>query len=281
MPPDLVGTTGVTGRLGGRVARQLAALGVEQRLLARDPSRVPALPKSTVHTAAYADREAVSRALHGVPTVFFVSAAEAPDRLEHHFGFVDGAADAGVRHVVYTSFVGAAPDATLTLARDHFSTEERIRASGMAWTFLRNNAYADLLPYLADESGVIRGPAGDGRVAAVAIADVADVATAVLMDPRAHAGRTYEPTGPDAMTLADAARLLTEVSGRPVRFVDETVEEAYQSREQYGAEQWQLDAWVSTYLAIARGELERVTTDVEVLTGHPGTPLRAVLEAAP
>ena len=85
-----------------------------------------------------------------------------------------GAVAAGVAHLVYTSFYGAAPDATFTLARDHWATEEHIRASGLAFTFLRDNLYADFLPLMADEHGVIRGPAGDGRVAAVAIDDVAD-----------------------------------------------------------------------------------------------------------
>ena len=62
--------------------------------------------------------------------------AEAPDRLDHHRAFVDGAAAAGVGHVVYVSFFGAAPDATFTLARDHWATEQYIRGTGMAFTFL-------------------------------------------------------------------------------------------------------------------------------------------------
>ena len=72
-----------------------------------------------------------------------VSAAENETRLDEHRAFVDAAADAGVEHVVYVSFFGAAPDATFTLARDHFATEEHIKASGMAWTFLRDNLYLE------------------------------------------------------------------------------------------------------------------------------------------
>jgi len=93
---------------------------------------------------------------------------------------------------------------------------------------------------------VIRGPAGDGRVAAVARADVADVATAVLRDPTTHAGATYELTGPEALTMAEIAVRAGKVLGRRLSFHDETVDEAYASRSSYGAEQWQLDAWVST-----------------------------------
>ena len=97
-----------------------------------------------------------------------VSASESADRVAQHVAFIDAAARAGVGHVVYISFFGAAPDATFTLARDHYATEEHLRASGMDFTFLRDNLYADFLPALVGDDGVIRGPAGRGRVAAVA-----------------------------------------------------------------------------------------------------------------
>ena len=125
--------------------------------------------------ATYADGAAVRAALEGARLVFMVSAAEAPDRVDQHYSFVDAAAAAGVQHLVYTSFAGAAPDAIFTLGRDHWATEEHIKASGLAWTFLRDNLYLDFLPLLAGPDGVIRGPAGDGRVSAVATDDVADV----------------------------------------------------------------------------------------------------------
>ena len=112
-----------------------------------------------------------------------VSAAESPVRRDEHRTFIEAAAQAGVGQIVYTSFAGAAPDAIFTLGRDHHDAEQAIRASGMAWTFLRDNFYSDFFPLFADEDGVVRGPAGDGAVAAVARADVADVAVAVLRDP--------------------------------------------------------------------------------------------------
>ena len=266
--PAPLGVTGVTGRLGGRVARLLAAAGAEQRLVVRNPSRAPLLPGATVAEASYLDRDAVRRALDGLDVVLMVSAAEAEDRLDEHRAFVDAAADAGVRHLVYISFFGAAPDATFTLARDHHVTEQHIEQSGMAWTHVRDNLYADFIPALAGADGVIRGPADDGRVSAVAQDDVAAAVTAVLLDPAPHEGRTYSLTGPEALTLSEAAATMSRVLGRPCTFVDETVEEAYASRASYGAPGWQLDAWVSTYTAIASGELAAVTGDVERLTGH-------------
>ena len=272
--------TGVTGALGGMVSRALAEVGVSQRMLARTPSKAPALPDATVVEFDYADRTACETALSGVATLFFVSGREDEHRLSHHRTVVDAAAAAGVQHVVYTSFVGASPTSTFTLGRDHYATEQFLEASGVAYTFLRDNFYQDLLPYFVGADGMLRGPAGHGRAAFVARADVARVATTVLQDPEAHAGRTYDLTGPEALTLYEVATLLTTGLRRSISYVDETVPEAYASRAHYGAPDWQVDAWVSTYTAIRAGELEQVSGDVEALTGRPATSLAQLLVRA-
>lgn len=273
--------TGATGQLGGRVARRLAAAGVRQRLVVRDPARIPAgLTGTDVAVADYADPLAVRAALDGTPVVFMVSAAEARDRVAQHQAFVDAAAAVGVRHLVYVSFYGAAPDAAFTLARDHWATEEHIRASGLSWTFLRDNLYLDFFPMMAGQDGVIRGPAAEGRVAAVAQDDIADVAARVLREPDRHQGACYWLTGPEALTLDEVADQLSRSTGRRITYHPETVDEAYASRAAYGAPDWQVDAWVSTYTAIAAGELARVTDDVERISGHPATSLAEHLDPA-
>lgn len=265
--PDLA-VTGSTGGLAGMVARQLAASGFAQRLLVRDAAKAPQLDDTHPVVCSYGDGAASRRALDGAKVLFMVSAAEAEDRLQQHYTFVDAAADAGVEHVVYTSFYGAAPDATFTLARDHYATEERIKATGMAYTFLRDNFYLDFLPLLAGEDGVIRGPAGDGAFSGVAREDVARCAHAVLRDPAIHKGMTYDVTGPEELTMAQAAEVLSAGTGRTISYHPETVEEAYASRASYGAPQWQLDAWVSTYTAMAAGEMAGLSPDVHGLTGQ-------------
>ena len=114
-------------------------------------------------------------------------------------------------------------------------------------------------------------------MAAVARDDVAAAAAAVLADPRAHVGATYDLTGPEALGLAAVAALVSGVTGTPTRYVDQTIPEAYASRASYGAPDWQVDAWVSTYTAIAAGEVEQVSDAVERLTGRPATSLRELL----
>jgi NAD(P)H dehydrogenase (quinone) len=275
--PDLA-VTGSTGALGGMVARQLAEAGTAQRLLVRDAGRAPELEGGVPLVFSYADTVLAGQVLEGVKILFMVSAAEAEDRLEQHYSFIDAAAGAGVQHVVYTSFAGAAPDATFTLARDHYATEARIRASGMDFTFLRDNFYLDFLPLLTGADGVIRGPAGDGAVSAVAREDVARAAVTVLRDPALHAGTTYNLTGPEGLSLANTADILTAETGRTVTYHPETIEEAYASRASYGAPSWQVDAWVSTYTAIAAGELAGLSPDVRTLTGREPLSLEAFLQ---
>jgi len=206
-----------------------------------------------------------------------VSASENRERVAEHTAFIDAAADAGVEHLVYISFYGAAPDSTFTLGRDHYATEEHIRARGLGFTFLRDNLYADFLPAMVGEDGVIRGPAAHGRVAAVTQDDIADAATAVLLAPTDHLGATYSLTGPESLTLDEVAAILSSAQGRSVSYHPETVPEAYASRAVYGAPDWQVDAWVSTYTAIAAGELAGVTDDVGRLSGHPATSLADLL----
>ncbi|MEU1321173.1 SDR family oxidoreductase [Streptomyces tibetensis] len=275
-----VAVTGSTGRLGGRVARRLAERGTSQVLVVRRPDRAPRLPGAVAVRGDYADRASVLEALAGVRTVFMVSASESAERLAQHKAFVDAAVESGVRHLVYVSFYGAGPEATFTLARDHFHTEQHIRASGLAYTFLRDNFYAEFVPDLVGEDGVIRGPAGQGRAAFVGQDDIADAAATVLSRPEDHEGMAYDLTGPESLTLDEAAVILSEQLGRTVTYQPETIEEAYASRASYGVPPWQLDAWVSTYTAIASGELAGVSDAVPRLTGHGATPLADVVRTA-
>lgn len=231
--------------------------------------------------ATYGDFEAMRAALVGVDSLLLVSASEARDRLEQHRTAVRAAAAAGVSRIVYTSFLAAAPEATFTFARDHWHTEQHIRATGVAYTFLRDSLYQDALPFFADSEGVIRGPAGDGRFAPVARDDVAEVAAAVLRGAGAHDGRGYDLTGPAAVSMAEVAAELTRASGRPVRYHPETLEEAYASRARFGAPEWAVAGWVTSYAAVATGELDVVAGTVAELTGHPPTSFAEFLTANP
>lgn len=276
-----IAVTGASGALGGRVAERIARAGAAVRLVGRAPERLPRLPGAeTAPPAAYADEAAMRRAFDGARTVFLVSAHESPDRVAAHRSAVDAALAAGVERIVYVSFLGAAPDATFTFARDHWHTERHIRGSGVAFTFLRDSFYLAALPAMTEPDGVIRGPAGTGRVSAVAHDDIADVAAAVLLGD-GHASATYDVTGPEALSLDEAAAQLSEATGRDISYQPETREEAYASRSSYGAPAWELAGWVTSYEAIGSGELATVSDTVARLTGHAPQNLAEFLRANP
>jgi uncharacterized protein YbjT (DUF2867 family) len=217
-------------------------------------------------------------ALAGVETLFLVPGRESADRVEQHRTAVEAAAAAGVERLVYLSFVGA-QESSFTLGREHGATEEIVKTAGMAYTFPRMNLYMDFIPSMIPEDGVIRGPADDGRVAAVLRDDIADAVAVILTQPGLHDGRTYELTGREALTLTEAAEQLSQGLGRRIAFENETLEEARASRAVYGAPDWEVEGWISSYVAIANGEFEQVSDHVERLTGHPPATLREYLGA--
>lgn len=284
----MIAVTGATGALGRRVVGRLAAAGgVPLRLVVRDAGRAPRVPGAEVvaNPGGYSDPAGLQAALAGVDTVYLVSAAEAENRLEQHYAAVDAAVAAGVQRIVYTSFLGAKDDAVFTLVRQHAATEDRIRRSGVRHTFLRHSMYADFVPFFAtrEEGGaVIAAPAGNGRTSFVSRDDLADVGAAVLLDDSGRFdGRALEVTGPEALTLAEAAAVLSEVTGVPTEYRPQTVEEAWATRRPSGHPDWEIEGWVTSYLAIAAGELSAVTDVVPTVTGHPARTLAEHLRAHP
>src|SRR3954468_7367868 len=267
----MIGVTGATGGMGSRVAGRLTTRPL--RLIVRDAARAPEVGAEVREASSYGARDEMRGALDGVDTLFLIPAKESADRLQQHFTAVDAAVDAGGGRIVYPS-LSRRGDSSFTLGREHFETEDHIRASGLAWVFPRMNLYMDFIPNMIGSDGVIRGPADDGRFAAVLRDDIADAVAAILASPADHDGATYDLTGPEAFTLADAAEEMSRAWGRKIEFVDETLDEARASRAVYGAPDWEVEAWISSYVAIANGELEQVSDGVELLAGHPPTSLR-------
>ncbi len=286
--PQVIAVTGATGALGRRVVDRLAGRDdVRLRLVVRDAARAPRVPGAEVVAvpAGYADGSDLAAALDGVHTLYLVSAAEAEDRLQQHLTAVAAAAAAGVQRVVYTSFLGAAPDAVFTLARQHAATEAALAATGVRTTVLRHAMYADFVPFFAvleDGRALIAAPADDGRASFVSRDDLADVAAAVLLDDSpALDGAVLDVTGPEALSLDDAAAVLAEVTGRPAAYRRQTVEEAWATRRPSGHPDWEVEGWVTSYRAIAAGEMSRVTDVVPTLTGHPARTVAEHLRAHP
>ena len=274
----MIGITGVTGKLGSYVADLVDKKGIASIHLARSPERATVYASAEIRKMVYANTPEVVEALKGIDVLLMVSARENPERVEEHTSFLDAAKLAGVQHIVYTSFYGADEKATFTLSRDHAQTEAYIKELGFTYTFLRDNFYLDFLIDIALENGEIRGPAGSGLVSAVARKDTSRVAAEILLNPKEWENQTLHLTGPEDLSMEEIVALLSKETGDAIAYVDETVEEAYESRKKWPAQTWEYDAWVSTYTAIKAGEQTGVSTDVEMVLGRPAMSLIDVLK---
>ena len=126
----MIGVTGVTGKLGGQVAKVLSQKGLKAIHIARSPER----DNAEIRKASYENSEESRKALEGIKTLLMVSAKENPKRVEEHHDFIDAAKIAGVEHIVYISFYNNKKDATFTLSRDHYQTEKYIKEQGLKYT---------------------------------------------------------------------------------------------------------------------------------------------------
>ena len=274
----MIGITGVTGKLGSYVSDLVDKKGIASIHLARSPERATVYASAEIRKMVYANTPEVVEALKGIDVLLMVSARENPERVEEHTSFLDAAKLAGVQHIVYTSFYGADEKATFTLSRDHAQTEAYIKKLGFTYTFLRDNFYLDFFIDIALENGEIRGPAGRGRVPAVARKDTSRVVAEILLNPKEWENQTLNLTGPEDLSMEEIVALLSKESGKTITYVDESVEEAYESRKKWPAQTWEYDAWVSTYTAIKAGEQAGVSTDVEMVLGRPAMSLIDVLK---
>lgn len=274
----MIGMTGVTGKLGSYVADLIDQKGIASIHLARRPERAKVYASAKIRKMVYANTPEVVEALKGIDTLLMVSARENPERVKEHKDFLDAAKLAGVQHIIYTSFYGAGEKATFTLSRDHAQTEAYIKELGFTYTFLRDNFYLDFFIDIALENGEIRGPAGRGRVSAVARKNTSRVAAEILLNPKEWENQTLNLTGPEDLSMEEIVELLSKETGNAITYVDESVEEAYESRKKWPAQTWEYDAWVSTYTAIKAGEQAGVSTDVEKVLGRPAMNLIDVLK---
>ena len=308
----MIAVTGASGRLGSRIAARLEKAGVKQRLIVRDGTRAPKLKDAEVAVvSSFGHLPTMKTALAGVGTLFLVSAQDnmgvnqqaakngltlpAYDRLKEHINAIDAAKAAGVKQVIYLSFLNAAEDAVFVLSRDHFHTEEYIRKSGLNFTFMRPCLYMENVPLRVSPEGIIKAPAGNGKAAWVMRDDIADVTTAVLLG-EGHNGKTYNVTGPEALTIADTAGKISAACGKPVKYVSITPEEtrlkhnasgmeAFEKERRdltgRGLEDFEVEIWTTHYTQIAAGALDVVSDAIPELTGHKAQSLDEYLRQYP
>ena len=273
-----IAVTGVTGNLGGMVSGLCKKNGIEVRNLARNVEKAEKIGFSNVFKSSYDKSEDTVKSLEGIEVLFMVSGSENPNRIQQHKDFIDVAKIAGVSHIIYLSFYNASKNSIFTLGRDHYATEEYIKENGFKYTFLRDNFYVDFFVDLCREYSEIKGPAGNGKVSAVVRSDVSEVVAKILENPVKWENQTLNMTGPEELSMTEIVKTVSEYFGKEIKYIEETVEEAYESRKIWKAEQWEYDSWVSTYTAIAENEQSGISNDIEKVLGRKATSLVEYLE---
>ncbi|MDX1513051.1 MAG: SDR family oxidoreductase [Gammaproteobacteria bacterium] len=270
--PDKILVMGATGTVGREVVTRLAGQGARVRAASRSPGML-AVPEDQVETISMDMRVPadLDRALEDVSKLFFLSPLD--QSMPELAALVAERARAnGVRHVVRLSTFGVDYPRKITLGKVHGEVEKIIRASGLAWTFLRPNAF--MQNFITYWGGSIREnnaffiPQGQGRVSLIDVRDIADAAVAVLT-AGSHEGRVYELTGPEALSNYDIADTLGRVLEREIRYQDIPLDDARGALAKQGMSEWMIEVIIELFEMSAADEASEVTGAFEELTGRP------------
>lgn len=277
-----IALTGAAGQLGRLVAQHLLdqADPADVVLLTRRPDAVADLASrgARVRTADFTQVDTLPAAFAGVDRLLIISADDVGSRLPGQLAAVQQAAEAGVGHLFYTSITAPVADNPAGVVPDHRATEEAMAATGLPWTALRNNLYAEFqVPTIqqAAASGRLVTNAGDGLTSYVTRTDCAAAAAAALL--QSDPAQVYDISGPAGVAAQDLAELAARLRGAPVEVVDVTDEDYAAGLVAAGLPEAAGQLMASFGRATREGFLDLTTTTVRDLTGHDATPLSSLV----
>jgi uncharacterized protein YbjT (DUF2867 family) len=264
--------TGATGTVGAHVVDELQSRAADVRAFVRHPEAAAAgLGDVELAVGDFDDPASLRSAMNGVDRVY-VSAADGPRKVAHEAAVIDIAAEAGVERIVKLSALHADPASALPAFRWHGEIETHLLRSRVPAVILRPAFFMTNLLMVASgvaHTGMLPSPTAGRRVAMVDVRDVAEVAAITLLAD-GHTGRTYDLTGPSPITFAEVAAALTEATGRQVRSLDLTEEQARPRFEGAALPDWLAAHLAGVFGLIRAGGFERATDDVRAITGRPG-----------
>ncbi len=214
--------TGASGQLGRLVLKHLLTQVPANQVIAitRDPERLADIAAQgvVVRCADFSDPATLPAAFEGVTRLLIISTDVVGQRVEGHKAAIAGAVAAGVSHIVYTSAPKADPDSSNPILADHGQTELALASSGIAWTALRNSFYTEILKGTTDlllVDGQLLIPQAEGKHSWVTREDCARAAAGALAGRFTDTG-PIDVTGPEALSFADVAQRLSNISGRTI-----------------------------------------------------------------
>jgi uncharacterized protein YbjT (DUF2867 family) len=263
--------TGATGRVGYRLMEALADAHAEATAMVRVEAKAGDLPGTPRYTVATFDDPPPAETLREFDRVFLLSPAQ-EEQAELETVFIDAIAAAGHRpHIVKLAADGFQdPDNEVRFMRSHRQVAAHLDALDLPVTYLAPSLYMENLLATADtirKEGVIRTPAGRGRVGFVAARDVAAVAARVLTSP-GHDGEIYVLTGPEALRYADVAQRVSAVFAREVDYENQPPKRARDLMVAGGMARWEADGYAELFEWVRAGGAATVTQTVREVTGE-------------
>lgn len=269
-----IGITGASGQLAGRILEHLLARQPDAEIVA--VTRTPAKRESAFGTKVrlrsgdFDDEAGLVSAFKGIDRLLLIPATDLTPgvRPRQHRAAVSAAVAAGVRHIIYVSSIGARPGASDGLLETHFVTEQAVIGSGLPWTLVRMNVYADsqLDALKRAIAGGTYAAADEAPAAYVVRDDLARLIAAVLATP-GHEGLTYHGTGPASVSHAMLAEAASRASGVSLRFAPVTQEQATAGLAAAGLPAPVVDVLTRFQRALREGAFDLVSGDIERLTG--------------
>ncbi|SDQ75977.1 SDR family oxidoreductase [Flagellimonas zhangzhouensis] len=275
--------TGATGGLGGTTAKLLkekidvSNIAVLVRDKESDKARALAAEGFELRLGDYDNLEALKEAFKGVDTLYFVSASDIGKRIPQHKNVVEAATASGVKHILYTSTVrkDESSDAPLFAVVDaHIKTEEWIKESGLTYTLLRHNLYAELIPMFLGakeqllQSKTIYLPTGNGKTSFVPREDFAEAEANILADPSKFENKILEFNGSEQTSFEEVSKLLTETLVETIGYVSPEVDEFKTTMASYQLPEEIIGMLTMFSLGIANGEFDQTTDDLESVLGR-------------
>jgi uncharacterized protein YbjT (DUF2867 family) len=238
--------TGASGTVGKAVLQEVSRKQSNSRAMFRSKEEAAKAPPGCQPVLAdFSDKPSLRKALDGVTVVFLVC-SPIPQLVELESNVLDVCKETGVRHVVLNSALGAG-DFSKSFPSWHRKVEDKLKSTGISFTILRPNGFLqNILAYNAPSirsQGAFYAAMGDAKVSYLDVGDIAVVATKAL-HAGAHAGKTYELLGPEAISNQELAKRISRVAGRTVNYVD--IPESAQREAMLGLSmpEWQVTALI-------------------------------------
>lgn len=276
------GITGATGQLGQLVVEKLKSTIPAENIVAlvRNPEKAAALGVET-RPFDYTKKESLSGELKGIDKLLLISGNEIGQRLPQHLAVIDAAVQAGVKHLFYTSLLHA-DKSPLSLATEHFATEEAIKKSGLSYTILRNGWYTENYSGSAKgavNAGAFIGCAGEGRISSAARKDYAEAATVVLTG-EGYENKTLELAGDEAYTLSELASEISLQTGASVPYNNLTEAQYSDILKSFGLPAGLAEMLANSDTGASKGGLYDDSKTLSKLINRPTTPVSEVLKEA-